>query len=239
MSGRIARPQRRGQGFDERPQRGGLGRQFFVTRHQFDELALDAAGIFETKHGAAANGAALHFDRMTRQHRQRHRKCFAARAQRVDGMLYRGGFAGIEPVSERQHAMRGSYSENARIAVNGGLVRAGRPVDHYLWLGEQQRVGAIEFGAQICDLVARPRFQPRRPRPRANEQDRGDDGKQDDAANQSEECDLVPIDAAVRAENEFLQRQRRLLGGARWRQAGGQEADNGGKESANSLSVPP
>ena len=154
-------------------------------------------------------------------------------------MLDRGGFAGIEPASERQHAMRGGYSENSRIAFNGGLVGAGRPVDHHLRLGEQQRVGAIKFGPQACDLVARPGFQPRPARARANQQDRGDDGKQDDAANQSEECDLVPIDAAVRAEDEFLQRQCRLLGGGGRRQAGRQEAENGGNAPANSLSVPP
>ena len=95
------------------------------------------------------------------------------------------------------------------------LVGARRPIHHDLRLGQHQRVGAIDFVAQPRDLVARPGFQSRRARARAHQHDRGDDGEQHDAEHQREERDLVLVDAAMRGQDELLQRQRRLLGGGR------------------------
>ena len=68
------------------------------------------------------------------------------------------------------------------------------------------------FVAKPRDLVARPRFQSRRARACTHQHDRGNDGKQNHAENQCEKRDLVLVDAAMRGQDEFLQRQRRLLG---------------------------
>ena len=187
LARRVARPHRRLQCFDDHPQRRGLGRELFMACHQIDEFALDAAGIFEAKHGAAADGAALRFDRLAGKCRERHRECFAAQAQPVDGMFHCGGFGRIEPAAESEHAMRGRYAECSSIAIDARFVGAGRPIHHDLRLGKQQRVGAIGFIAQPRDLIARPGFQTRRARPAPHQHDRGDDGKQHDAENERHE----------------------------------------------------
>ena len=78
------------------------------------------------------------------------------------------------------------------------LVGARRPIHHDLRLGQKERVGAIDFVAQPCDLVARPGFQSRRACARAHQHDGGHDGKQNDTANQREKRDLVLVDTAMR-----------------------------------------
>ena len=86
---RIARPYRRRQFFGERAQRAEFGRLPLVTGEELHKLALDAAGILKAQHGAAADGAALRLDRLTRERGERHRERLAARAQGVDRMFHR------------------------------------------------------------------------------------------------------------------------------------------------------
>ncbi len=169
---------------------------------------------------------------MARQRGERHRKGFAARAQGIDGTLHGGCLAGIEPAAEGEHAMRSRHADGGGIAVDRRLVGARRPIHHDLRLGQNERVGAIDFVAQPRDLVARPGLQSRRAHARAHQHDRGHDGEQNDAADQREKRDLVPVDAAMRGQDELFERQRRLLGGGRRNRVEGR------KESANSPQEP-
>ncbi len=148
---------------------------------QFDQVALDAAGVFEAQHGAAADGAALHFDRMAVQRGQRQRKAFAAAAQVFDRLFHGESLAGFEPAAEGEHAMGRGNADDAGIAVDPGLIGARRPIHHHLRLGKQHRIGAVEIAAQRGDLVARERLQPCPARARAYQHDRGDDGEQHEA----------------------------------------------------------
>ena len=101
-----------------------------------------------------------------------------------------------------------------------GSSDAGRPIDHDLRLRLEQRVGAVELGAQPRDLVVRRRFQSRRARARAHQHDGGDDGKQHDADEQHEHRDLVAgrccamRQARVRAATAPAVRRRRAGNGA-------------------------
>ena len=180
-SGRVARPHRRRQLFDQRAQRRDLGQQRLVPPGELEQLALDAARVLEPEHGAAGDGAALRLDRTAGERRQRHRESFAARAQRLDRSLHAARLAGIEPAAEGEHAMRRGDADDGGIAFDGRLIGRRRPVHHHLRLGQQQRVGAVEFGAQRGDLVVRRSFQARRAGARAQQHDRGDHGKQQQA----------------------------------------------------------
>ena len=49
--------------------------------------------------------------------------------------------------------MRRRNADDRGITFDVGLIGGRRPVHHHLWLRGEQRVGAIEFGAQRRDLV--------------------------------------------------------------------------------------
>ena len=143
----VARPDRRRQVLDQGAQRSDFAQQVLVPRQKLDQVALDAASVFQAQHGAAADGAALHFDRMGMQGGQRQRKTFAAAAQVFDRPLHGESLAGFEPTAESEHAMRRGNADDRRIAVDMGLIGAGRPIHHHLRFGKQQRIGAVEIAA--------------------------------------------------------------------------------------------
>ena len=214
LARRVARPHRRRQVLDQGAQRRDFAQQALVPRQKLDQVALDAAGILQAQHGAAADGAALHFDRMAVQRGQGQRKAFAAAAQVFDRLLHGESLAGFEPAAEGEHAMRRGNADDAGIAVDVGLVGARRPIHHHLRLGKQQRIGAVEIAAQRRDLVARGRLQPRPARARAHQHDRGDDGEQHEAEHHDQHGDFMPVDAVLGADHELVQRESRLLLGA-------------------------
>ena len=183
---------------------------------QLDQIAIGAAGVFQTQHGAAGNGAAERFDRIAGAGGQCHRKGFTAAAQRVDGALHGGGLAGVEPAAESEHLVRHGDTDGAGVAVDLRLVRTHRPNHDDLRLGAHQRIGAIDLLAQPRIFSAQPPLKPRRARPGMHQHDRGDDGEQHHAANDGNGGNLMLVDARLRGENEFANGRRcRWLGGLR------------------------
>ena len=152
-AGGVARPYRRRQLLDQGAQRSDFGQQRFVAPGKIEKLALDAARILEPKHRTPGDGAALCFDRTAAKRGEGHRKRLAAVAQCLDRLFHCGCSRGIEPAAERQHAMRRRRADDGRIALDGRLIGRRRPVHHDLRLRQEQRVGAVEAGAQRRDLV--------------------------------------------------------------------------------------
>ena len=196
--------------------------KFLMALGELHQVARHRARILQPQHGAAADSAALRFDRLARKRGQRHREGLALRAQRLNRVLHLARLAGIEPTAERKHAMRFGDAEDFKIAVDVWPIGCRRPVHHHLPLGQQQRVGAIEFVAQARDLVARGRFEASRTRAHAQKHDRGDHGKQNEAKHRREDCDVVAVDALIGVEREFLHGEKRLLLCARRRRPSGQ-----------------
>ena len=61
------------------------------------EFALEARGVAQPQHGAAADGAAVGLDGAAGERHQLHREAFAVGAQRIDRMLHRLRLVGLEP----------------------------------------------------------------------------------------------------------------------------------------------
>ena len=173
----IARPDRRRQRLDHGPQRSSFHRELLVALKQLDDFALDPAGLFEAEHGVPAHGAALRLDRMAAQRTERHRKRFAAGAQRLHGALHDSSLAGFQPAVEYQKLLRPGQADYGGIARYAGLVGARRPIDHDLRFGQQKGISAIDLFPQSRILVACPGLNSRRASARAHQHDCGYYGK--------------------------------------------------------------
>ena len=117
-SGRVARPHRRGQRFEQPPDRVDVAAQLLMIGGELGKLALRAGQVLDAQHRAPADGAALDRDVPMLQRRQRLRKALAVVAQRLDRALDRLRLVGLEPGSEGEHAARqranGSRSKRRR-----------------------------------------------------------------------------------------------------------------------------
>ena len=167
-SRRVARPHRRRQRFDQVRSDATSVSSLLMAPAEIEQLALDAARILEAEHGAAADGAALR------------PRSAGRRASSASSQTLRRARAGPRPhvpsrapcrhrASCRRRA-RGAARRRRRCAGSPSmrrLVRRRRPVHHDLRLRQQQRVGAVELGAQCRDLVATGPQLPGAPRARA------------------------------------------------------------------------
>ena len=205
-----------------------------MVRGEFGKLALGSGQVTDAQHRAAPDRAA--FDRHVSllQRGEREGEALAFGAQRIDGGLHRMGVAGGEPGTEREHTPRqGRTHDERNIARDIGLVRAGRPHDNDLRLGEQQRIRAVALLAQLVDFglpVSKLlRGSPARPQ----QHDCGCNRKQNDAKAECERGNLMPLERHQRIDIVGERTQRRLrLGGCRVRQHNCCPGDDGLAESA-------
>ena len=105
LAGLVARPDRRGQAFDQGAHGVGVVDLVLEAAHQLRELALDAAHVLEPQDRAPAHHLAVGLDRAARERGERHREFFAALAQARDRVLDRLRRLGFEPEAESQHAV--------------------------------------------------------------------------------------------------------------------------------------
>ena len=192
--GRVARPHRRGQRFEQLPDRVDVTPQLLMLGGKFGELALGAGQVLDAQYRAAADGAAFDRDVALLQGRQRQRKGPALRAQRVDRDPPWHALVGREPGAEGEHAARQRRTQQQRhVAADIRLVAARRPHDDDLRFGEKQRIGAVALLAQLVDFRLLRGKLLRAARPRAQQRDRGHDREHDDAQRQGERGDLVAL----------------------------------------------
>ena len=155
-AGDVARPDRRGQRFDQAPEaircRGAASR---------DRRASSASSRF----GAGQSRSAAPRGRRWRGRPPRwragsvisvEREAFAVGAQRIDRVLHRLRLVRLEPGAERQHASRQRCAGDERgVAEDVRLVGSRRPHHDICGSDMQQRVGAVALLAQRVDLVCR------------------------------------------------------------------------------------
>ena len=193
-AGGVANPDRRRHRVDERAQRLGLARQPVVARTKLDEFALQSAYVAQPQHGAAANGPAVGFHGASSKRHERHGEALAVGPQRVHRVLQGLRFVRLEPIAERQHALRRRFVRGQiDVAANFGIVLGGTPGHQNLPLGHQEGVEAIDLGLERHDVIAQPCLGRRGAMSCPHQHDRGDDRKEQHAQRQREGRDLVAV----------------------------------------------
>src|SRR6266700_3405471 len=220
----VARPDRRGQCFDQGPDRVDVAQQFAMAGSELGQLALDAPDLLEAEHGSSADGAPFGLDVAPGKRRRRDGKALAARAKRLDRALHDARLVGVEPGRERQDAARDrNRIDDAGIAENLRLLEARVPGDHDLRLGEQQRMRAVDLFAKPDDFGAVGGGGTLRAAAGADETDGGDDREGDHADDQRERSELMTMQLGEAGHIPIEVGKEPWLGsgGTRWRPGGG------------------